>query len=83
MPVSEAQEQGLSLASVALDEGELAVAVKRTLLINEACRILCRYYGPQNGCHCKGIDANCHATTMWEPEARALVIGFERIGVIK
>lgn len=83
MPVTEAQEQALSLAAIGLNEDELAVAVKRTLLINEAARILCRYYGPKEGCHCKHVDSNCHAYTLWEPEARAVVVGFERIGAFK
>jgi hypothetical protein len=73
----------LTLAAIALDDDELAVAVKRTLMINEAARMLCRYYGPQNGCHCKGIDAHCHAHILWEPEGRVVVMGFERMGAFK
>jgi hypothetical protein len=83
MPVTEAQGQALSLASVGLDEDELAAAIKRTLLINNAAQSLCRHYGPKNGCHCKGVEANCHSHTLWEPEARDIVMGFERIGAFK
>jgi hypothetical protein len=83
MKATDTQEHALSLAAVALDEVELSEAIKRTLLINEATRILCRHYGPQDGCHCKGNDANCHAHILWEPEGRAIVAGFERIGALK
>jgi hypothetical protein len=83
MRASEEQTHALTLTSIALDEVELADAVKRTLLINEAARILCRHYGPQHGCHCKGVDDHCHAHTLWEPEARTLVVGLDRIGALK
>jgi hypothetical protein len=83
MPVTEAQEHALSLASVALDENELAAVVKRTLLMNLASQTLCRHYGPKSGCHCKGNIAHCHAHTLWEDEARAIVEGFEQAGAFK
>jgi hypothetical protein len=81
--VRDVQHQGLSLAAVGLDEGELADAVKRTLLINYAAQFLCRHYGPKDGCQCRGNEAHCHAHILWEDEARVVVTGFERIGAIK
>lgn len=83
MPVTEQQEQALHLAAVALDEEELAQAVKRTLLMNLVSQALCRHYGPSNGCHCKGNDKNCHAHTLWEEEGRVVVNAFERARALK
>jgi hypothetical protein len=78
--MNEKQEMALSIASLALDPDELADAVRRSMRIAYAAQVLCRFYGPREGCHCHGNDANCHAPRLWEDEARAFVVAFERRG---
>jgi len=83
MPVTEAQEHALQLASVALDENELAAAVRFTLLINCASRALCQLYGPKDGCHCKDDLRDCHAHMLWDDEARTLIKALDKAGALK
>jgi len=84
MTMTDTQSAGLELAALVLDPEELAAATRRTLLTNMASQAICRLHGPPDGCHCQGDDRLCHAHVVgWQEEARAVVLTFERKGVLR
>lgn len=67
---------------LAMDD-ELARIASRVVLVRTIAQAACKVWGPAGGCYCKGSDARCHAPTIYEPEARAIVLALERLKVLK
>lgn len=60
---------------------DLAHVHRRADYVLEAARALCRWYHrDKSGCQCGGDQRRCHAGTIYEDDARAIVVAYLKHG---
>lgn len=62
---------------------ELALITLRVMSRKIVAQAFCKTWGPPDGCYCKGNDERCHASLIYDREARNATTDLERYGVIK
>jgi hypothetical protein len=71
-----------ALAIQSLDDEMLAIT-KKVLTLKIIAQSYCRAWATSPQCICKGDDANCHASTIYDKEARACFLALEKNRLLK